>query len=249
VVSKAEKRVESGIAPDEAVVERRTEVRNARGSIGRVDHVLVDPETGDITQLVVDRGLVARSVVVPAAGIGEIAQDVVYLDLTKDEVRALPRYRPPAAVTVLTRLEKRLAGVDLDLEDVKTVFEQGLLKLSGVVPDIATKRQAEATARSVRGVVDVENALRTDTAITARVQAALAEDPRTELTEVDVASERGIVTLSGRVDDESVREAVEEVAEEQEGVIDVINDLRVEEDQFTVNLKGWHRRLPSGFRS
>lgn len=58
----------------------------------------------------------------------------------------------------------------------------------------------------------------------------------TVLADVSVASERGVVTLNGKVDGEAVRQAAEEVAEAQEGVVEVIDDLAVEEDQFTDQL-------------
>ncbi len=180
-------------------------------------------------------------IVVPADAIQETGPEAVIVDLEENEIDELPEYRPPGEATVLSEREGRLKDAAPDFSGVEAVFEGGILQLSGVVPDIASKRRAEATARSVEGVVDVENALDTDTAITARIRAALADDPRTELANVNVGSDRGIVTLTGQVDDEKVREAAEEIAEAQTGVVEVVNDLEIEEDRFTALLKG--RRL------
>ena len=106
-----------------------------------------------------------------------------------------------------------------------------------MVSDVPGKRRAEATARSIEGVVDVDNVLDTDTAITARVTAAVADDPYTELSEIDMGSDRGIVTLTGQVDSASIREKAEEIAAGQQGVVEVINDLAVEPDEDTPSLK------------
>ena len=79
--------------------------------------------------------------------------------------------------------------------------------------------------------------LDTDTAIVARVTAALADVHRTELSEIDVGSDRGIVKLTGQVDSASIREKAEEIAVRQRGVVEVINDLMVELDEDTPSLK------------
>jgi osmotically-inducible protein OsmY len=61
-----------------------------------------------------------------------------------------------------------------------------------------------------------------------RVQDALAKDPRTEDLIVEVVDEGGIVTLTGTVPSHDAREAAEKVARQQDGVIEVVNDLVVE---------------------
>jgi uncharacterized protein YrrD len=245
MVPMVRKRVQEGISPTETVVERGTEVRTPLTSIGHVDHVLVDPDSGAIRHVVVDRGLIAPSVVVPADAIEEVGPEAVIIALEEDEIDELPKYQPPGEATVLLEFEERLKEAAPDFSEVEAVFEGGILQPSGVVPDVASKRRAEATARSVEGIVDVENALDTDTAITARTRAALADDPRTELADVNVASDRGIVTLTGRVDDKAVRKTAEEIAEAQRGVVEVINDLEIEEDEFTPWLKGRHPEGPA----
>ena len=60
-----------------------------------------------------------------------------------------------------------------------------------------------------------------------RVQDALAQDPRTEDLILDVVDENGIVTLTGTVPSHDAREAAEKVARQQEGVIEIVNDLAV----------------------
>jgi hypothetical protein len=60
----------------------------------------------------------------------------------------------------------------------------------------------------------------------------LQDDPRTRDAAIDVGEEGSTVTLTGTVTSEEVRRAAEEIAQQQEGVLQVINELQVEaEDQ------------------
>lgn len=61
-----------------------------------------------------------------------------------------------------------------------------------------------------------------------RVANALLEDPRTEEAIIDVANDRGIITLTGTVDSEETRQAAEKIARDAQGVISVVNELKVE---------------------
>ena len=65
------------------------------------------------------------------------------------------------------------------------------------------------------------------TSATDRVTEALLNDPRTRDAGIEVACTQGVATLTGRVKSEAVREAAEEIARRQEGVITVINELKV----------------------
>ena len=63
-----------------------------------------------------------------------------------------------------------------------------------------------------------------------RVSIALKNDPRTRDAAVDVVDEGGTVTLTGTVASEEVRRAAEEITQQREGVVQVINELQVDED-------------------
>ena len=68
------------------------------------------------------------------------------------------------------------------------------------------------------------------------VEAALKNDSRTEDAVIDVIDDGGVVTLQGRVESEEVRTAAAAIAEAQKGVVEVINDLSViEEDDDPVS--------------
>ena len=65
------------------------------------------------------------------------------------------------------------------------------------------------------------------TDITDRVTAALLEDSRTKNAMIDVGCTQNVCTLSGTVKSEAIREAAEEIARRQPGVVTVINELKV----------------------
>ena len=63
--------------------------------------------------------------------------------------------------------------------------------------------------------------------ITDLVIEALMGDPRTKNAGIEVACTQGVVTLSGTVKSEAIREAAEKIARSQTGVITVINELKI----------------------
>jgi len=60
-----------------------------------------------------------------------------------------------------------------------------------------------------------------------RVLQALQNDPRTREEIIDVTSEQGLITLTGTVSSQKMRQAADEISRRQAGVITVINDLKV----------------------
>ncbi len=60
-----------------------------------------------------------------------------------------------------------------------------------------------------------------------RVAEAIHGDIRTKGALIDVSSERGMVTLTGTTKSEAIRQLAEEIAKNQEGVITVVNEIRV----------------------
>lgn len=239
VVPMVRKRVHENVPSTLEVIERGTPVLHPTGKVGRVDHVLADRESGQITHLVVRKGLIPEYPIVPLSAVERVDEDGVVVDLTDEALEALPHYTPRPDEVVLTELEERLEALSCDLSNVKRTLEDGVIRLTGSVADVESKRSAEATARSVEGVVDVENELYADSAIRARVTAALADDPTTEMAVIDVVSEQGLVTLKGQVDSVEIREAAEQIAEKQPGVVSVINELQVKPDRDTLNLRPW----------
>ena len=61
-----------------------------------------------------------------------------------------------------------------------------------------------------------------------QVSAALQDDPRTQDAAIDVVDESGIITLTGTLTSDDVSQAAEEITRQQEGVLEVVNELQVE---------------------
>ncbi len=61
-----------------------------------------------------------------------------------------------------------------------------------------------------------------------KVIQALRDHPRTKEAIIDVVDRQGVITLTGTVPSWEIRQAAEEIASQQDGVITVINDLGVE---------------------
>lgn len=79
---------------------------------------------------------------------------------------------------------------------------------------------ADGTQRSTGVYVD-------DKVVSAKVKAALIDDPTTKAYQIDVSTYEGVVQLSGFVDDSKSISTAEQVAESVEGVKEVRNDLRL----------------------
>ena len=105
----------------------------------------------------------------------------VLLKCTREDLRQLQAYTPPctddelaAAVTVALQ---RHGGKGL--QEVRVEVDRGMGTLHGTTPTVADKARAEQIARATPGVIAVKNELLASTTLTARVAAALADDPHT----------------------------------------------------------------------
>lgn len=131
--------------------------------------------------------------------------------------------------------------IDVDTRD-------GVVTLTGEVEDEAERRQAIAIARNTEGVRSVTDQLRVatadaapargtdargraaetvvdDTWITTKIQSKLFLDQDVKGRDIDVDTRRGVVTLSGTVDSDAEKRTAEAIAEETDGVAQVINRL------------------------
>ena len=121
--------------------------------------------------------------------------------------------------------------------DVETF--KGTVQLNGFVDTAASKDRAGEVARGTKGVTKVQNNLTVksdprsasdmvdDGAITAKVKAALAGDPRTKAHQVNVETREGVVQLSGFVDNSEAKSTAEELARSVDNVKSVDNELSV----------------------
>src|SRR5215213_5203323 len=122
--------------------------------------------------------------------------------------------------------------------DVETF--KGTVQLNGYVDTSASKERASEIAKNTRGVTAVHNNLTVKTdgarsgeqvvddgAITTKVKAALAGDPRTKAHQVNVETHEGVVQLSGFVDSSEAKSTAEQLARAVDNVKSVDNELDV----------------------
>jgi hyperosmotically inducible protein len=122
--------------------------------------------------------------------------------------------------------------------DVETF--KGTVQLNGFVDTSASKTRAAQVAKNTKGVTAVRNNLTVradsgpsgservdDAAITAKVKAALAGDPRTKAHQVNVETREGAVQLSGFVDNSEAKSTAEELARNVDNVKSVDNEIDV----------------------
>jgi osmotically-inducible protein OsmY len=144
--------------------------------------------------------------------------------------------------SVITGRVGRRLTADPDVQryqiDVDTL--DGVVYLRGKVDSDAMKTSAEKIAQSTDGVRKVVNELVVDpnregdatdgdVAIKARVGTALSGDDDVRRVNVDVDVTDGVVTLSGIVHNQAEADEAVRIAREQEGVLEVKNELKVEQ--------------------
>ena len=150
--------VSAGVPEDEIVLRRGDDVFYDDEVVGSLDHLLFDPASGRLTHLVVEKREHHRRVIVPAEWICEFNAGAIVLGRWELEQPGVPAYetaRDDAAISA--DLSARLHAMPA-LRTVQVQIDRGVARLSGNVPTIADKAAADATARDVPGVIDVENA-------------------------------------------------------------------------------------------
>jgi hypothetical protein len=85
--------------------------------------------------------------------------------------------------------------------------------------------------------------------IAGEVIAALAEDPRTASSVIEAVYERGVLTLTGEVENEPAHTAAEEIAHRHPQVMSVVNALEVlpKADTITLLTKEFGRLLVEAY--
>lgn len=117
--------------------------------------------------------------------------------------------------------------IDVDVDD-------GIVTLSGRVPNLLAKVIAVGLAQRVRGVaavldeMEVNAKRREDAALKKDVAEALGKDPATHELSVTVAVKDGAVTLSGTAPSNGEKTLAGEVAMGVKGVTELENELQVE---------------------
>ncbi len=198
------------------------------GQAGKVSLILLDPR-GQVKGFVMHAGhLPGRSLIVPVRWVQEVDNENVHLSVDKSALESLPEYDSDYALTVKVGeavwTDDILRETDYDQIEVKV--EDGIVKLRGHVITSMNRTRAENAARSIHGVLGVENHLVVDEDLIIKVAEALGNDERTQLESISVVAQNGIIALNGQVGSAAIRQAAEEVAASVQEVRGVANYLQ-----------------------
>ncbi len=147
----------------------------------------------------------------------------------------------PAEDTALTAKVKTalLASSDAEGLSIDVESKDGVVQLNGFVDTPTASAKAAKVTADVEGVTKVDNNLAVrgsdrpaetvvdDAGITAKVKAAVIDDPMTKATEINVDTNAGVVQLNGFVGTEAEKERAAQLARKVEGVAVVKNNLMV----------------------
>lgn len=121
--------------------------------------------------------------------------------------------------------------------DVHIDVEEGTVTLTGTVPSYAAREAAFDDAMLTRGVIEVDNrlvvsyptgvTLPSDIDLETNIMDSLMRNPEMEGADLEVAVDRGAVTLRGIVDSYWKKLRAEEIASNRSGVLKLKNELAV----------------------
>ncbi len=117
-------------------------------------------------------------------------------------------------------------------KDIQVIVRDGCVSLEGHVDNWFEKSAAEAIVAGQHGIKGVANNLvirrqATQPDVQARIREAFRRRALTECGKVNVVCDSGVVTLEGQVRSLQDREAIETAVWQAQGVIQVIDNLRV----------------------
>ena len=197
--------------------------------VGRTSLILLDPNRR-VKGFVLHAGhlpLIARDLIVPATWIEEVDHENVHLSVEKRDLDNLPEYYSDevlgAAVDNALWSDRILRNTDY--QQIGITVEAGVIWLRGHVSTRINKRNAEEAARSVAGVLGVENDLIADEELVLAVAQALGKEERTRSERIAVGVRNGFITLNGQVGSAAIRDAAEAIAASIPPVRGVINYL------------------------
>lgn len=104
------------VPPGELAIHRGAGVEASDGWVGRVDEFLVDPDSGEISHLVLREGHLwgKRDLTLPLSAIDRVSDDTVYLKLDKQTIESLP--------TIPVR--RSFGWEDAEIELIVLVFDE-----------------------------------------------------------------------------------------------------------------------------
>ena len=141
---------------------------------------------------------------------------------------------------VTTRVKAAMVG-DLELKgaDVKVETRKGVVKLSGFAETQAQVMRAIAVARAIDGVKDVENGMTLkaseitvgnkvdDSVITTKVKSVLLADASIKSFDIATVTSKGVVQLSGFVNNQGQIDQALKLTRAVEGVQSVVSQMSI----------------------
>lgn len=197
--------------------------------LGKLAGVTFDARTRMPRRIIIARPT-GGLLVAPATALGSVDADTISLSSSRDGARpTVSVYRPDAelrldiheAIENYARMRVDAGGVDIQAID-------GVVWLAGHVSSDMNRYLVEELSRGVPGVAELHNLLVTDTDLAASISTALARDPRTAGEHIGVYPRLGRVRLRGVVRTPLAREAASQIASEDPGAQEVVNDLHVD---------------------
>ncbi len=126
----------------------------------------------------------------------------------------------------------------VNANDIQVEVQESTVQLRGTVPNYTAKLAAERDAMNVPGVLNLESFLRvefppkvtlpSDAEISRNIKHMLTLNHRINAINIDVATSKGVVTLSGTADSYWEKYEAEDIANTAIGVIEVINKILVQ---------------------
>ena len=143
---------------------------------------------------------------------------------------------------VTTRVKAAMVG-DLELKgaDVKVETRKGVVQLSGFAETQAQVMRAMAVARAIEGVKNVENGMTLkaseitvgnkvdDSVITTKVKSVLLADASIKSFDIATVTSKGVVQLSGFVNNQGQIDQALKLTRAVEGVQSVANEMRIKQ--------------------
>ncbi len=185
-----------------------------------------------VTHLMTERQWPSNVIrLVPVESIVEVSPWRFTTDLSAEDFRHLPRYRPDRDIERAVReaLYANESISDVDLNAAEVAVNGGNVTLTGNVRWPEAVRDIDATARSTPGVGEVDNRLINDRDVELRVAALIQGIDSALANTAEVNSQLGEVTIAGQVSDDGVRSLVGEAISSVAGVLGLSLDVTLAE--------------------
>ncbi|MFZ0544186.1 MAG: BON domain-containing protein [Candidatus Promineifilaceae bacterium] len=202
VVPTVKELVIKGVDDNLDLIDTTTPVKTLEETVGTVYGLVVTPENGLITHILVHKGTIfVDAFLLSTAVVNRITTAGVFVNMTRDELDDLiendeRQDRHWNQMPTDTKIEK-------DLHDLRPYIDKEEFVMHDTI-------------------------MNDETALAALVADALMNDPRTDDAVIEVIHERGIVTLRGTVEDIATKRAAEQIAAKYPGVVSVSNELAVD---------------------